>query len=129
MIPLSRLWRKEDADECRLQSSEAINRDTCTKIASGITFRQHYHITLNTIKKICSFTDICQRADAQVTVYDDSQCPVAGDSIMGLFSINLLHPINMMVEGNKAAIKRFIAEIQQTGIDVERLKKNDDKQK
>lgn len=57
-------------------------------------------VTLNSIRAVGRFTSLNSTTDCEVSVYVAGEMKIPGDSIMGLFAINLLKPLKVVIKAD-----------------------------
>lgn len=73
-------------------------------------------VKLSSISMVVNFTNINQDTDCDVKVKASEHVSVQGDSIMGLFAINLLEPLVVDIEGDKENINDLMQKYDEAGI-------------
>lgn len=68
-------------------------------------------ITLDTVNKVKHFCNICQASPVTATLYDGNSVHAAGDSIMSVFAISLLHPMRLHITGSPDDINSYIKKL------------------
>ncbi len=70
-------------------------------------------ILLDTVEKVKNFSNIIHREDLEANL-QSGRFVVDAKSIMGIFSLNLSEPLNLVfVSGDEQVIKNFLGEIQE----------------
>ena len=73
-----------------------------TKQSAFIPGQHNYAVMINSIDRVKKFVSVCQKSSSDVTIYNKfSRERIPGDSILGLFSINLNEPVKIHVEGSE----------------------------
>ena len=57
-------------------------------------------VWLNSIDKIKKFVEDNSLFNGIVTVIDSNGCAIRGDSIIGMFSLNLLQPVDILIQSS-----------------------------
>lgn len=70
---------------------------------------------IDTVPKVKKFTDICNRYKGSVFVYTQEGYIIDGKSIMGMFSINIMNPLRVLMEDepDEEIIENFYNEIRE----------------
>lgn len=80
--------------------------------------KQKFYVLLNSIKAVTNFVEVNSIMHIDVQVHITDTVTVSGDSIMGLFSANLLKPLKIDVEADEDAVKKLLAEYNKRNITV-----------
>lgn len=86
----------------------------CT--ANESSENEDFMVTLDTINKVNRFANICQVLPVTVTLKNEKGTEIAGDSIMGIFSMCLLTPVEGKIGGKPTDIRTFFDRLKQEGI-------------
>lgn len=81
---------------------------------------QKFYVLLNSIKAVTNFCEANSLSHIDVQVHISDTVTVSGDSIMGLFSANLLKPLEIDIKDNEDAVKKLLAEYDKRDIPVYR---------
>lgn len=60
---------------------------------------KEFMVLLDSVNKVKNFVDLAQKCEGSVAVYSGKYI-VDGKSIMGMYSLDLVHPVKVEIEGN-----------------------------
>lgn len=80
--------------------------------------KRKYTIHFDNVSKVNRFVLLCSRAPVEVVIYDENGMSVPGDSIMGIFALNLVGDVRIDVSGGPRDIESFIEKAIQEDISI-----------
>ena len=72
--------------------------------------QKSFMIYLNDITKAKEFANICSNSGCKVSLHSD-RWTVNGSSLLGIFSLDLSHPVNAIIEGAEDNINNLIRQL------------------
>ena len=74
-------------------------------------------VTLNHVDKIKKFTDINEKSQCDVRVFITDDVTISGDSVMGIFAMDLTSPFRVRIEAeSEESVQKLLARYSENNI-------------
>lgn len=87
------------------------NNKVAFKILKGFVFMEKLTINFTEIEDVENFIKIAEKYDFEITL-SQGKYSVDGKSLMGIFSLDITKPIEILIDGKNQSVDTLVNEIQ-----------------